>query len=187
MENEIVYDLEDVLNSVCKVRQAIIEVENFDGLSIITASQRRGKAELNEEKLNILFKLLKNNYDYILVDIPAGIGREAELSLGNADRVIIISTPEYATIRANDTLYRELVKLGASNICLIINRIKPEYLGTEFFPSIRDIAEAIDVPLLGVIQEDENIFISTNNGTPIASFKDSYIEKNFQNIAERLG
>ena len=129
---------------------------------------------------------LKREFDYVIVDAPSGIDDGMVLASSGADTAIIVATPEYAALRDADTLDRTVLKLGIKKRYLIVNKLVSEMMDAGYIPKIEEITQIMRARLMGVIQFDMNINISTNLGEPIVLKKESYICKNFSNIVDRL-
>lgn len=186
LENRVVYDVADVLSGVCRIRQALIKDRRFPELYLMSASQNLMKAEITPLHMKVLCKKLKNSFDYILIDAPAGIGDDLQVAAAGADSAVIITVPEYAAVRDAEALDQMLLGLGIKKRTYIINKVIANLIGTGLVPGIADIAEALRPPMAGIIQYDENIHIAANNGLPIVYKEGTYIEKNFRNILDRI-
>ena len=186
LENNVVYDVQDVLNGVCKIKQALIKDKNFHGLYLMAASPDRSDGYLTPLHMRVLCDKIKTEYDYVIVDAPSGIDDGLVLAAAGADEAIIVCTPDYSAIRDADNLDRELVKLGVTTRALVVNNVDAELMAEGYAPRLRDITSMLKPELLGVIQNDQNIRVSTNLGVPIVIKDGTYISENFRNIAARI-
>ena len=186
LENKVVYDVADVLTGVCRIKQALIKDRRFPELYLMSAAQNREKAEITPLHIKVLCNKLKRTFDYILIDSPAGIDDGLTASAAGADCALIVTVPEYAAVRDADRLDQLMMKMGIKNRAYIINKVKPNLIGTGLVPSLSEIAEIMRPVLTGIIQYDENIHIASNNGLPIVFKQGTYIEKNFSKIADRM-
>lgn len=186
MENNVVYDVFDVLSGLCRIRQALIKDKRFDNLYIMAAAPERNDGSLTPLHMKVLCDKLKHSYDYIIIDSPSGIDDGMVIASGGADEAIIVTNPEYSAIRDADNLDMQLMKLGIRERRVILNKVNFELMASGYAPSLREIDTMLKPPIEGVIQFDKNIQISTNLGIPIVLKKGTYIEKNFENITERL-
>lgn len=186
LENYVVYDVYDVMTGVCHIKQALIRDKRFDELYIMGASPERGKGDLTPLHVKVLCDKLRENFDYVIIDAPSGIDDGLVVASAGADVAVLISTPEYASLRDVDMLDRELLKLGLREHYLVLNKVDAEMMSAGYIPKLREITNMIRTELIGIIQSDENINISTNLGLPIVLKDDTYIRKNFEHIAERL-
>lgn len=186
LENRVVYDLSDVLSGMCRIKQALIKDRRFENLYLISAAFDKGKTDITPKHIQILCEKLEDRFDYIILDAPAGIGEGFELASAAAEIAIIITTPEYVSLRTADSLDKLLVKSGISKRYYVINKIKIDLIERGVVPGIGEISDILKPEMLGAVQYDENIHIAYNNGTPVVLREGSYIERNFNNIAERL-
>lgn len=186
LENNVVFDVFDVMTGVCHIKQALVRDRRFDNLYIIGACPERDNGSITPLHVKVLCERLKQQFDYVIVDSPAGIDDGLVLASAGADAAIIVSTPEYAALRDADTLDRELRRLGIKRRYLVLNKLIAEMMNAGYIPKLRVIGNIMKAELLGIIQFDMNINISTNVGEPIVLKKDSYISENFHEIARRL-
>ena len=182
LENNVVYDVQDVLTGVCKIKQD----KNFDGLYLMAASPDRSDGYLTPLHMKVLCDKIKAEYDYVIIDAPSGIDDGLVLAAAGADEAIIVCTPDYSAIRDADNLDRELTKLGIEKKSLIVNNVDAELMAEGYAPKLRDITTMLKPELIGVVQNDQNIRVSTNLGVPIVITDGTYISENFRNIAARI-
>ena len=186
MENNIVYDVNDVLTGVCRIRQALIKVKAFTGLSFMAASPQKSDGEITPLHIKVLCEKLKKKYDYIIIDAPAGIDDGTVLATGGCDMAIIVVTPEYASLRTADIVKKTIEAQGIKNIAYVVNRIDLKLIESGKAPTFDEVIRDIRDKVVGIIQEDENIHVSTNLGVPIVSVGDTYISKSFLAMAIRI-
>ena len=186
LENNIVYDISDVLHGVCRIKQALVKDRRYPNLYLIAASPKRTDGEITPLHLKVLCDKLKEKFDYIIIDAPAGNEDNLVIASAGADEAIIVMTPEYSSIRDADIMLKQLNQLGIKDVSCIVNRVNQELIKDGYAPSLTEIDRQLKMNVLGVIQEDENIHISTNIGVPIACKEGTYIKQNFANIVERL-
>ena len=186
LENKVIYDIVDVVSGVCKIKQAIVKDRRVNCLYLMSASQNRNKGEINEENMKDLCEKLCTKFDYIIIDCPPGIGKGLALAASVASKAIIITVPEYAAIRDADMLDRTLIEMGVMDRSYIVNKINMDLMARGLIPNLDQISQILRPKIVGTIQYDENIHIATNNGIPIVSKKGTYIEKNFNNIIDRI-
>ena len=186
LENNVVYDVHDVLTGLCRIRQALIKDRRFENLYLMAASPVKSDGRLTPMHMQVLTEKLKNYFDYIIVDAPSGIDDGLVISSAGADETIIVTTPDFSAIRDGDNLARELMKLGINKNWLIINKVSPGLMTNGYVPGLAEITSAIKAEPVGIIQLDDNIQISTNLGVPIVMKEGTYIEENFNRIAERM-
>lgn len=186
LENCVVYDVVDVLTGVCRIKQALVRDRRFSQLYLMAAAQYKEVAQLTALHMSVLCRKLKNMFDYIIVDAPAGIDDGMRIAAAGADRAVVVTTPEFAAVRDADMVDRVLGEMGIEKRCCVINKVKAELFGRGLLPSIAEIAETLRMPISGVIQDDENIHIASNNGMPIVFKQGTYVEQNFCQIINRI-
>lgn len=187
LENRIVYDLVDVIEGRCRIRQAMIRDKHLsDSLFLIPAAQTRDKSAVSPSDMVRLCEELRQEHDWILIDCPAGIERGFRNAVAPADLVIVVTNPEVSAVRDADRIIGLIEAEEKGPARLIINRIKPEMVKRGDMLSPDDVLELLAVDLIGLIPEDENIVTSTNKGMPIALNGKSKAGQAFRNIARRL-
>ncbi|HBT49160.1 MAG: Site-determining protein [Caldanaerobacter subterraneus] len=186
LENRIVYDIVDVVEGQCRLKQALIRDKRFDTLYLLPAAQTRDKTAVTPEQMRKLIQDLKEEFDYILVDCPAGIEQGFKNAIAGADRAIVVTTPEVAAVRDADRIIGLLEAAELHNPLLVINRIKMDMVKRGDMMDIEDIIDILAIDLLGVIPDDENIIISTNKGEPIVLDEKSLASQAYRNLVERF-
>ena len=186
MENRVVYNLMDVISGICRIKKAMLKVNGFDTLYFMAASPRRDDRDITPLHMEILCSKLKRYFDYIIIDCPAGIGDAFDVALAPADKVIIVTEPEVASLRDADVTERYLQEKGKTDISFVINKVKVELMRAGLVPGLQEILNMFKGPVIGLIQDDDNIHISTNKGIPIVCKQGTYIERNFMEIASRI-
>ena len=186
LENNVVYDVFDVLTGVCRIKQALIRDRRFEELYVMAAPPAKDDGTLTPLHMKVLCSRLRQMFDYIIIDAPSGMDDGLVLAAAGADDCIIVTTPEYSSLRDADTLDRELSALGMEKRYLVLNRVVAEMMAAGYVPRLRNITTMLRPGLAGVIQQDENIHISTNLGVPIVMKSDTYIRKNFDKIVNRI-
>ena len=186
MENRVVYNLMDVMSGICRIKKAMLKVNGFDTLYFMAASPRRDDRDITPLHMEILCSKLKRYFDYIIIDCPAGIGDAFDVALAPADKVIIVTEPEVASLRDADVTERYLQEKGKTDISFVINKVKVELMRAGLVPGLQEILNMFKGPVIGLIQDDDNIHISTNKGIPIVCKQGTYIERNFMEIASRI-
>ncbi|MDD4122186.1 MAG: septum site-determining protein MinD [Eubacteriales bacterium] len=186
LENKIVYDVADVLSGICRIKQALVRDRRFPELYLMSAAQNKQKAEITPLHMKVLCKKLKNSFDYIIIDAPAGVDENLEIAGAGADMAVIITVPEYAAVRDADALDHLLMDMSIEKRTYVINKVKANLISSGLVPSIAQIAETMRPDMAGIIQYDENIHIAANNGMPIVYKEGTCIEKNFTKIIDRI-
>ena len=185
LENRIVFNIVDVARGRCKVRQAAIKDRRIENLFLIPASQSDNKDVLTPKDMIRVARELRKAYDFILMDCPAGIERGFENAVAAADEAVVICTPEVSSIRDAD---RVIGLLYAKQIPpkLIVNRIVPAMVERGDMLSHQDVVDVLSIDLVGLVESDDQVVVSTNSGTPIVMQKDSKAGQAFRRIAARL-
>ncbi len=186
LENRIVYDLVDVTEGNCRLRQALIRDKRYETLYLLPAAQTRDKNAVNPEQMKQLCKDLAEDFDYVLIDCPAGIEQGFRNAIAGAGLAIVVTTPEVSAVRDADRIIGLLESEGKSNPKLIVNRIRPHMVKKGDMMNIDDIIEILAVDLLGIIPEDEYIVVSTNRGEPAVVHPTSLASIAYKNIVRRL-
>lgn len=184
LENRIVYDLIDVVEGRCKLRQAMVKHKHHPTLFLLPAAQTRDKSALSPEQMVKVVDELKPDYDYVLIDSPAGIERGFQNAIAPADEALIVTNPEVSSVRDADRIVG-LIEAKEKRIKthLVINRVKPEMVKRGEMLSADDVVEILSIKLIGIVPEDETVLIAGNTGNPGTAGKAMLA---FTNIAKRL-
>ena len=188
LENRIVYDLVDVIEGRCRLRQAMIKDKRQPDLYLIPAAQTRDKTAVSPSDMVLVCDELRQEMDYVLIDSPAGIERGFRNAIAPTDQVLIVTNPEVSAVRDADRIIGLIEAEEKGPGYLLVNRFKADMVARGDMLSIEDILDILAIDLIGVIPEDESILISTNRGTPVAmsSVNGSSASQAFRNIAHRL-
>ena len=186
MENKVVYNIMDVLSGICRIKKAMIKVDGFSTLYFMAASPRKDGRDLTPLHMEVLCSKLKKFFDYIIIDCPAGIGDMFDAAAITADKAVIVTEPEVASLRDADAADRYLREKKVQDISIVVNKVKVDLMKAGFVPDISQIIEMFKTPVAGLIQYDENIHISTNLGIPIVCKEGTYIDDNFRQIVSRV-
>ena len=186
LENRIVFDLVDLIEKKCKPRQAMIKDKRFDGLYLIPAAQTRDKDAINPEQMKELCDELKEEFDYVIVDCPAGIENGFKNAIAGADSAIVVTTPEVSAVRDADRIIGLLEAHSVDDINLVVNSIKMNMVRNGDMLDINDILDILGIKLIGVVPDDENVVISTNKGEPVVEYNNSLAGTAYSNIARRV-
>jgi septum site-determining protein MinD len=186
LESRIVYDLVDVVEGRAKLRQAMIKHKQFPELYLIPAAQTRDKTAVSPADMIQLTDQLRPDFDYILIDSPAGIERGFRNAVAPADEVLVVTNPEVSAVRDADRIIGLLEANHKGPGQLIINRLKPEAVRKKEMLSPEDIKDILGIQIIGIVPEDENVIPSSNNGVPVTLLEGSKAGHAFRNIARRL-
>lgn len=188
LENRIIYDLVDVVQGKCKPHQALVKDKRFeDKLFLLPAAQTSDKTAVSPEQMKQLVNEIKQDYDYILIDCPAGIEQGYKNAVAGADRAIVVTTPEISAVRDADRIIGLLEK--EENIeppKLIINRIRTQMMKDGDVLDVNEISQHLSIDLLGIVQDDTDVIKASNQGEPIALNPNSKASIAYRNIARRI-
>jgi septum site-determining protein MinD len=168
------------------LRQALIRDKKLEGLHLLPAAQTKDKTAINPEQMRQLCSDLKKEFDYIIIDCPAGIEQGFRNAIAGAEKAIVVTTPEVSAVRDADRIIGLLEAVELREPKLIINRIRPKMVRQGDMMSIEDIIDILAVDLLGVIPEDEMIVITTNRGESVVLDQNSRSGQAYRNIVRRL-
>lgn len=186
LENRIVYDIVDVIEGRCRLKQAMIRDKRLPELYLIPAAQTRDKQSVSASDMVRVVNDLRKEADWILIDSPAGIERGFKNAVAPADRVVVVTNPEVSAVRDADRVIGILEAEEKGTPSLIINRLNPSLVKQNDMLSAEDVLDLLAVKLIGVVPEDENVIVGTNRGNPVALEPKSKAGQAFRNIARRL-
>jgi septum site-determining protein MinD len=186
LENRIVYDLVDVVEGRCRIRQAMIRDKRVPELYLIPAAQTRDKSAVSPSDMIRVCDELRNEVDWILIDSPAGIERGFRNAIAPAEIVLVVTNPEVSAVRDADRIVGLVEAEEKGPARLIINRLKPELIKRGEMLTADDVLELLAIELIGIIPDDENVIISTNRGQPVAMDVKTKAGQAFHNISRRL-
>jgi septum site-determining protein MinD len=167
LENRIIYTGLDVLNENCRLEQALIKDKRQPNLTFFPLASNRTETPVSGDQIKNLIKKLEDNYDYILVDSPAGIDNGFLTAVACVNEAIVVVTPEVPSIRDADRVIGIMMSKNITKMGLVINRIRPNMVKTDDMMSIEDVISILGIPLIGVIPDTEKIIIASNRGEPI--------------------
>ena len=185
LENRIVYNLVDVINGKCRLKQALIKDKRHPELYLLPSAQTKDKSAVSPEQMNKLTEELREEFDFVLLDCPAGIEQGFRNAIAGADKALVVTTPEVSAIRDADRIIGLLEADGIQDIHLIINRLRPDMIARGDMMSVEDVVEILAVNLIGSILDDEQIVIAANQGEPFSG-RNSQAEEEYRNICRRL-
>ncbi|AJD91654.1 septum site-determining protein MinD [Jeotgalibacillus malaysiensis] len=187
LDNRIIYDLVDVVEGRCKPNQALVKDKRFDGLLyLLPAAQTSDKSAVNPEQMKELVDQLKQDYDYILIDCPAGIEQGYKNAVAGADRAIVVTTPERSAVRDADRIVGLLEQETEEAPVLIINRIRNHLMESGDMLDIDEVTTHLSIDLLGIVVDDDQVITASNKGEPITMNPDSKASIAYRNIAKRI-
>jgi len=186
LENRIVYDIVDVIEGRCRLKQAMIRDKKLQNLFLIPAAQTRDKNAVSANDMKRLGKDLVSICDYILIDSPAGIERGFKNAIAPADRVIVVTNPEVSAVRDADRVIGILEAEGKGPGSLILNRLNPSMVKKNDMLSADDVLDLLAIDLVGIVPEDEGVIVGSNRGAPVSADPKSKAGQAFRNIARRI-
>jgi septum site-determining protein MinD len=186
LENRIVYDVVDVIEGRCKLKQAMIRDKKYPELYLIPAAQTRDKNAVSSADMIRICKDLRPDFDFIIVDSPAGIERGFRNAIAPADRVLVVTNPEVSAVRDADRVVGILEAEEKGTPSLILNRLNPTLVKNNDMLSAEDVLDLLGIQLIGIVPEDENVIIGSNRGAPVVTEAKSRAGQAFRNIAKRL-
>ena len=185
LENRIVYNLVDVADGNCRVKQALIKDKRHPSLYLLPSAQTKDKSAVHEEQMIKIIEYLKQSFDYIILDCPAGIEQGFKNAIAGADRALVVTTPEVSAIRDADRIIGLLEANEFKKIDLIINRLRVDMVRRGDMMSSADVIDILSIPLIGIVPDDENVVIATNQGEPLVG-NNTLAGKAYQNICCRV-
>lgn len=188
LENRVVYTAVEVLAGECRLDQALVRDKRQPGLVLLPATQNRKAEMITPNHMKWMIGELAPQFDFVLIDSPAGIEMGFKNAIAAAQEALIVTTPEISAVRDAD---RVIGLLEANNIAparLIVNRLRPSMVEASEMMSVEDVSEILAVQLIGVVPEDERVITSTNRGEPLVLETNniSRAAQSFDNIARRL-
>ncbi|MDR3254835.1 MAG: septum site-determining protein MinD [Synergistaceae bacterium] len=186
LENRIVYTLIDALEGICRLNQTLIRDKRIENLYMIPTAQSKTKDAVTSEQMKGICEDLRNDFDYILVDSPAGIEAGFRNAAAGADEALVVTTPEVSAVRDGDRIIGLLESMDKSPIRLIVNRIRPQMVKKGDMLSVSDVLDVLAIDLIGMVPDDESVVTSSNKGEPLTLSTDSPASRAFKNIASRI-
>lgn len=186
LENRIVYTIMDVIENRCRLKQALIKDKRYPNLCLLPTAQTKDKDDISTHDMLNIVNTLKEDFDYVLIDSPAGIEQGFENSVVGADKAIVVVNPEITSVRDADRVIGKLDAKGLEDHAVIVNRLNYEMTKKGDMLDVPDIIETLSVKLLGVVPDDRGITVSTNKGEPIVLDQGAKSGQAFRNIAKRI-
>ena len=185
LENRIVYNLVDVIEGNCKINQAFIKVKGYENFYLLPSAQTRDKTSVTPEQMKELTDRLKESFDYVLIDCPAGIEQGFKNAIAGATRALVVTTPEVSAVRDADRIIGLLEAHEIGRMEIILNRVRADLVRKGEMMTPNDVVDILAVPLIGIIPDDEQVVISTNQGEPLVETM-SASGKAYRNISLRI-
>lgn len=185
LENQVLYNLVDVIHGVCRPEDAWIQDGQCEHLYLLPAAQTKEQSSVSPSQIHDLVQKLKECFDYILLDGPSGIEQGFQNAVAGGDRVIVVTTPEVSAVRDADRVIGLLHAQKVRDVTLLINRIRTDLVRRGDMMPVDTVTDLLPVPLLGVIPDDDQVMVAANRGTPALALESS-VGKAYYNICRRI-
>ena len=185
LENRIVYNLVDVVEGKCRIKQALIKDKRHPSLYLMPSAQTRDKSAVTPAQMVKMIDTLREQFDYIILDCPAGIEQGFQNAIAGADRALVITTPEVSAIRDADRIIGLLEANEIGRLDLVVNKLKIDMVKRGDMMSVNDVSDILAIPLIGIGPDDENVVIATNQGEPLVG-NATLAGRAYQNICCRV-
>lgn len=186
LENQIVYDLADIVDGHCRVQQALVQDKRHTGLYLLPAAQTRDKSAVSPQQMRELCRILAGEFDYVLLDCPPGIGQGFRSAIAGAASAIVVTTAEITAIRDADRVIGLLETAGIGEVKVLINRIRPDMIKRGEMIQVREVAESLAVDVMGIVPEDEAVIAAASRGEVVVTGAASPAALAFGNIVRRI-
>ncbi|MFQ3542632.1 septum site-determining protein MinD [Halobacillus rhizosphaerae] len=186
LENRIIYDIVDVVQERCKTKQAVIADKRFDCLHLLPAAQTSDKSEVTPEGIKAIIDELKLEYDYVVIDCPAGIEQGYKNAVAGADQAIVVTTPEKSSVRDADRIIGLLEQEDLESPKLVVNRIRSHMMKNGDMLDVDEIVSILSIDLLGIVVDDDAVLKAANIGEPVALEPNTKASIAYRNIARRI-
>ena len=186
LENRIVYDLVDVVEGTCRLKQALIKDKRCEGLYLLPAAQTRDKMAVSPDQMRTLITDLEEEFDYILIDCPAGIEQGFKNAIAGAKAAIVVTVPEVSAVRDADRIIGLLSAHGIEDCRLLVNRLRADLVKKGDMLALDDTLDILGIDLIGVVPEDEKIIRSSNMGEPVITDDKAMAGRAYRNITRRI-
>ncbi|GIP22409.1 MULTISPECIES: septum site-determining protein MinD [Paenibacillus] len=186
LENRIIYDLCDVAEGRCRLNQALVKDKRFEELYMLPAAQTKDKNAVSPEQVRDIILELKKEYEYVIIDCPAGIEQGFKNAIAGADQAIVVTTPEHAAVRDADRIIGLLENSHIKSPKLVVNRIRVNMVKSGDMLDIDGILQVLNIDLIGIVPDDELVIKAANTGEPTVMNPDSRAAIAYRNIARRI-
>lgn len=185
LENRIIYDIVDVIEEKCDLNKALIKDKRCEDLYLLAAAQTKDKSSMTTNQLRRMIAELKDEFDYVVIDCPAGIESGFQNAVAGADQAVVVTTPENASVRDADRVIGLLEKEKLASPKLVINRLRTHLTKNGGMMTVDEVVAVLAIHLLGVVPDEERVIRAGNLGEPIA-FDNCLAGKAYRNIAKRI-
>lgn len=186
LENRIIFDIVDVFEDRCRLNQALVKDKRFDYLSLLPASQTSDKAVGSTEQMKKIITKLKQEFDYIVIDCPAGIEQGFQNAIAGADQAIVVTTPEKSSVRDADRIIGMLEAEELDPPKLVVNRIRNHMMKNGDMLEVDELIQILSIDLMGIVIDDDEVIKASHKGEPVAFHPNSKASISYRNIARRI-
>ncbi|BEV36116.1 septum site-determining protein MinD [Synechococcus sp. M16CYN] len=187
LENRIVFTAQEVLAGTCRLQQALVKHKQEPNLALLPAGNPRMLEWLTPSDMKAIVSLLEKQFDYVLIDCPAGIEDGFKNAAAAVREAIVVTTPEVASVRDADRVVGLLNIRGVAPVQLVLNRVRPKMMSNQEMLSVNDVTDILALPLLGLVLEDKQVIVSTNRGEPLTLVDSgSPVARAYSDVARRL-
>jgi septum site-determining protein MinD len=186
LENRIVFDVVDVIEGKCRLKQALIKDKRYDGLCLLPAAQTKEKDAVTPEQMKKMTAQLAEDFDFVLIDCPAGIEQGFKNAIAGADKAIVVATPEVSAVRDADRIVGLLEAAEVDKPLLVVNRVRAEMVARGDMLSLEDVTEVLGIDVLGMVPDCESVVVSTNRGEPAVADNKSVAGQAYRDICRRM-
>ncbi len=186
LENRILYDLVDVTSGRVQYKKALVRHKKFENLYLLPTSQIKDKSAVNPEQLVKLCEEMKKEFEFIIIDCPAGIEQGFKTAIAAADTAIVVTMPEISAVRDADKIIGELGRADKENVKLVVNRIRQQMVEKGDMLDMNDIDEILSIACIGQVPDDESVVVATNRGEPVITMSNSLAGQAYKNIVARI-
>ena len=186
LENRVIYNLVDILEGNCRLSQGFIRDKRIENLFIIAAAQTGNKSDITVKQMIDLTMRLRDDFDFVLIDCPAGIEQGFKNAIAGADRALVVTTPEVSSVRDADRVIGLLNAAELKNTAVLVNKVRKDMVKRGNMLSVDDVMDILAVELIGVVPDDKGVVIATNRGETAVKSQISVAGRSFNNVARRL-
>ena len=186
LENRVVYDLRDAIEGRCTLNQILVKDKRMESLYLLPACKSLSFETINMKYMTSMIEKLKNDFDYIFIDSPAGVEKGFQYACGLAHEAIVVINLDVASLRDADRVVGLLLKQDVDQLHMIVNKYNHDDVTRGRSLSIKDAYENLSIPLIGIVYDDHDIIESHNKGLPLYLDKNSLVHACFDKIVRRL-
>ncbi len=186
LENRVIYDLKDVISNKCSLKQILVKDKRMSSLFLLPACKALSFDSLNIDYMIKMIEELKDDFDYILIDSPAGIEKGFQYASGLSNEAIIVVTLDVVSLRDADRVVGLLLKQGVTTLHMLINKYNDDDVVKRRSLTIKDAYDILSIPLIGIVYDDHQIIEANNKGMPIYQNKNAFVSGCFDRIVKRI-